>query len=62
MTEGKKVKQNQAEKRISKLEDVLFENVEKMVFLIKTAGNLISTCRTIILDTYLSRVMQINSK
>lgn len=38
MTEGKKVKQNQAEKRISKLEDMLFENVEKMVFLINTAG------------------------
>lgn len=38
MTEGKKVKQNQAEKRISKLEDMLFENVEKMVFLSNTAG------------------------
>lgn len=38
MTEGIKIKVNEAEEIISKLEDVLFENIEEMVFLISTAG------------------------
>lgn len=56
MTEGIEVKLNQAEERISKLKMFYQKTLRIRCFSATLQGDLVSTCKTIILDTYLSKV------